>query len=46
MKQFKLLNNVVGWLVFLVAAFTYVSTVEPTAIILGLSGVHHYGLSA
>ena len=31
MKQFKLLNNVVGWLVFLVAAFTYVSTVEPTA---------------
>ena len=31
MKQFKLLNNVVGWLVFLVAAFTYVPTVEPTA---------------
>ena len=31
MKQFKLLNNVVGWLVFLVAAFTYVSTVESSA---------------
>ncbi len=31
MKTFKLLNNVVGWLVFAIAAFTYVSTVEPTA---------------
>ena len=31
MKQFKLINNITGWLVFLIAAFTYISTVEPTA---------------
>lgn len=31
MKQFKLINNIAGWLIFLVAAFTYISTVEPTA---------------
>lgn len=31
MKQFKLINNIAGWLVFLIAAFTYISTVEPTA---------------
>lgn len=31
MKQFKLINNIAGWGVFLVAAFTYVSTIEPTA---------------
>ena len=31
MKRFKLVNNVVGWLVFLVAAVTYCMTVEPTA---------------
>ncbi len=31
MKQFKLVNNVMGWLVFAIAAFTYCSTVEPTA---------------
>ena len=24
------LNNIVGWIVFLIAAFTYVSTVEPS----------------
>ena len=31
MKQFKLVNNLMGWLVFAIAAFTYCSTVEPTA---------------
>ena len=30
MKHFKLIDNVTGWLVFLVAAFTYLSTIEPT----------------
>jgi len=28
--QYKKLNNLVGWLVFAVAAFTYLSTIEPT----------------
>ena len=31
MKQFKLLNNTLGWLTFIIAAFTYCITVEPTA---------------
>ena len=31
MKQYKLINNVLGWLTFLVAAFTYLSTIESTA---------------
>ena len=31
MKQYNLVNNLIGWLAFLVAAFTYCSTVEPTA---------------
>ena len=31
MKQYKLINNVLGWLAFAVAAFTYLSTIEPTA---------------
>ena len=31
MKQFKLINNVTGWVVFFIAAFTYTSTIEPTA---------------
>ncbi len=31
MSKYKLINNVVGWLVFFVAAFVYVSTIEPTA---------------
>ena len=31
MKTYKLINNVVGWIVFAVAAFTYCSTIEPTA---------------
>ena len=30
MKHFKLIDNVTGWLIFLVAAFTYLSTIEPT----------------
>ena len=29
-KRFKLLNNITGWLVFLVAAITYLLTIEPT----------------
>ena len=31
MKQYKLVDNILGWLVFAVAAFTYCSTIEPTA---------------
>lgn len=31
MKKFKLLNNTLGWFTFLIAAFTYCLTVEPTA---------------
>ena len=31
MKTYKLVNNIVGWIVFAVAAFTYCSTIEPTA---------------
>ena len=31
MKQFKILNNALGWFTFLVAAVTYCMTVEPTA---------------
>jgi len=31
MKNFKQLNNIVGWLTFLVAAVTYLLTIEPTA---------------
>lgn len=29
--DFKKLNNILGWLVFAIATFTYVSTIEPTA---------------
>ena len=29
--QFKKLNNIIGWLVFAIATFTYCSTIEPTA---------------
>jgi hypothetical protein len=29
--SFKKLNNVIGWLVFLISAFTYIATIEPTA---------------
>ena len=31
MKQYKLVNNLTGWLAFLIAAITYCMTVEPTA---------------
>lgn len=31
MKQYTWVNNIVGWIVFAIAAFTYCSTVEPTA---------------
>ena len=31
MKQYKLVDNVLGWLTFLIAAFVYCSTIEPTA---------------
>lgn len=31
MKKFRLLNNIFGWLAFLVAAVTYLMTMEPTA---------------
>ncbi len=31
MKQFRLVDNILGWLTFFVAAFVYCSTIEPTA---------------
>ena len=31
MKQFKLVDNILGWVAFLIAAFVYCSTIEPTA---------------
>ena len=31
MKQYKLVNNLLGWVTFAIAAFTYCMTVEPTA---------------
>lgn len=30
-NRFKLFNNVIGWVIFAIAAFTYCSTIEPTA---------------
>ena len=30
-KQFSRLNNIIGWLVWAIATFTYCSTIEPTA---------------
>ncbi|MDR1886690.1 MAG: DUF2723 domain-containing protein [Prevotellaceae bacterium] len=29
--KYKNLNNIIGWVIFFIAAFTYISTVEPTA---------------
>ncbi len=29
--QYSKLNNIIGWIVFAIAAFTYIATVEPTA---------------
>ena len=31
MKQFRLIDNALGWLTFFIAAFVYCSTIEPTA---------------
>ena len=31
MKKYNVINNCVGWFVFMVAALTYCSTIEPTA---------------
>ena len=31
MKTYKIINNVTGWIIFAIAAFTYCSTIEPTA---------------
>ena len=31
MKQFKLVDNILGWVAFFIAAFVYCSTIEPTA---------------
>ncbi len=31
MKQFRLIDNAIGWLAFFIAAFVYCSTIEPTA---------------
>ncbi len=31
MKQYRLVDNVMGWLAFAIAAFVYCSTIEPTA---------------
>ena len=30
MNTFKKLNNIIGWLVFSIASFVYLSTIEPT----------------
>ena len=31
MKNYRLINNISGWSVFAVAAYTYLMTIEPTA---------------
>ncbi|MCD7711109.1 MAG: DUF2723 domain-containing protein [Porphyromonadaceae bacterium] len=31
MKQYTLLNNILGWVIFVIAAITYILTLEPTA---------------
>ena len=31
MKRFRLVDNILGWLTFFIAAFVYCSTIEPTA---------------
>src|SRR5512138_1817897 len=31
MKKYRLINNITGWVVFALAAFTYLMTIEPTA---------------
>ena len=39
MKQYKLVNNLVGWLAFVIAAYTYYRTDSQ---FLGLPGIYHY----
>ncbi|MFN8242138.1 MAG: DUF2723 domain-containing protein [Bacteroidales bacterium] len=31
MKRYRLINNITGWVVFIIAAITYLMTIEPTA---------------
>lgn len=31
MKQYRLVDNIFGWVAFVIAAFVYCSTIEPTA---------------
>src|SRR5664279_262691 len=31
MKKYRFINNITGWSVFAVAAYTYLMTIEPTA---------------
>ena len=31
MKQYRLIDNILGWMTFIIAAFVYCSTIEPTA---------------
>ena len=31
MKQYRLVDNIFGWVAFIIAAYTYCSTIEPTA---------------
>jgi len=31
MTKFRLINNITGWVVFIIASFTYLMTIEPTA---------------
>ena len=31
MTKYRLINNITGWVIFAVAAFTYLMTIEPTA---------------
>jgi hypothetical protein len=31
MTNYRLINNITGWIVFIVAGFTYILTIEPTA---------------
>ena len=31
MKQYRLVDNILGWMAFVIAAYTYCSTIEPTA---------------
>ena len=31
MKNYRLINNISGWVIFIISAFTYLMTIEPTA---------------